>query len=325
MDPTTLKQEGNAHYKERNFEKALECYQSAFQKDPTEMTYKLNCGAVYFEQGAFDQCVRECLEAIEVGRSNRADFTLIAKAFSRAGNAYYKLGDLNNAKVMLEKSLSEHRTPTTKAQLASLEKEIKEKARRSYIDPAIAEQEKELGNDSFKKGDFATALKHYSEAIKRLSDGDKELAKLYSNRAAAYTKVAAFDLGLKDCDSCLQLDPGFIKGYLRKGKILLVLKEANKALSCYEKALELDPQNQEAQEGCRSAFTASRGDSGDDDDRRKKALNDPEVVAILQDPAMRLILEQMQSDPKALQEHLKNPHIAEKIQKLIESGIVQIK
>ena len=35
---------------------------------------------------------------------------------------------------------------------------------------------------------------------------------------------------------------------------------------------------------------------------RARAMNDPEVQSILADPAMQLILGQMQKDPKALQE-----------------------
>jgi tetratricopeptide (TPR) repeat protein len=202
--------------------------------------------------------------------------------------------------------------------LAEAEKLIKEAEKKAYVDPEKAEEEKEKGNELFKKGDFATAMKHYSEAIAR----NPEDPRLYSNRAACYTKLAAFDLGLKDCDKCLELDEKFIKGWIRKGKILQVMQDPGKAMTAYQKALELDPNNTEASEGYQATMAAVHSNP---EEMRKRAMGDPEVQQILRDPAMRIILEQMQSDPRALQEHLKNPEVATKIQKLLDSGLIAIR
>lgn len=78
---------------------------------------------------------------------------------------------------------------------------------------------------------------------------------------------------------------------------------------------------QEALDGFRACTVA---ENANPEEVRKRAMADPEVQAILQDPAMRLILEQMQNDPRALHDHLQNPEIARKIQKLLESGLIAI-
>ncbi|XP_072939296.1 stress-induced-phosphoprotein 1 [Epargyreus clarus] len=308
---------GNDFYKKKEFESAIKHYKRAIELDPTDITFYTNMAAVYFEQKEYEKCIKECEKAIDIGRENRADFKLIAKAFTRIGNAYKKMEQWKLAKTYFEKSMSEHRTPEIKTLLSEVEKRIVEEEKKAYIDPVKAEMEKELGNDYFKKGDYSTAMKHYTEAIKRNPDDPK----LYSNRAACYTKLAAFDLGLKDCDKCCQLDPKFIKGWIRKGKILQGMQQQSKALSAYQKALELDPSNAEALEGYRACSTQLNSNP---EEVRKRAMADPEVQSILRDPAMRCILEQMQADPQALQDHLKNPAIAAKIQKLLESGLIAI-
>lgn len=286
---------GNIAYKKKSFEEALQHYNKAVELDSTEIVYLLNIAAVYFEQKEYEKCIAQCEKAIEVGRENRADFKLIAKAFTRIGHAYKKMENWKQAKVYYEKSMSEHRTPEIKTLLSDIDKIIKEEERKAYIDPQKAEEEKELGNQKYKDGDYPAAIKHYSEAILRNPDDPK----YYSNRAACYTKLAAFDLGLKDCEKVVELDPKFIKGWIRKGRILQAMQQQGKALTAYQKALELDPQNSEALEGYRSCAVSA---SSNPEEVKKRAMADPEVQNILRDPAMRLILEQMQHDPRALQE-----------------------
>jgi len=306
---------GNEAYKKKDFETALTHYNKAIELDPTNVIFRINKSAVYFEQGEFETCIKECLDAVDVGRENKAEFKTLAKAFARAGNSYHKLKDYDNAIYYFNKSLSESRDPAIVTRVNELEKELKDAKRREYIDPEKALEEKQKGNENFQKGDYSTAMKHYTEAIARNPDD----AKLYSNRAACYTKLAEFKLALKDCEDCLRLDPKFVKGYLRKGGILKGINEYTKAQDAFLKALELDPDCKEASDGYRSCAMM---DQKDPEEIKKRAMQDPEVASILSDPAMQHILNQMQSSPQALKEHLQNPEIRGKIQKLMECGIL---
>lgn len=315
------KEKGNVAYKKKDFETALQHYAKAVELDPTNANFLTNRAAVYFEQGKYDECREECEKAINVAREHGGGFKLVAKAYSRIGNAYNKEGKLAEAIDAYNRSLVEHRTPDTLKKVQEAEKALKEQERLAYINPEKAEEEREKGNVLFKKGDFPEALKCYKEAIKR----DPNNAKLYSNRAACYQKLAAFQLALADCDTCIELDPSFVKGYTRKGGVLYALKKFTDAQKTYQKALEIDPNNKEAQEGLRACYKSFSEQPTDPEEIRRRANADPEIQEILTDPAMKIILEQMQEDPKAAQEHLKNPEIRSRIQKLYEAGILQIR
>lgn len=312
-----MKQEGNDAYKKKDFSTALSKYGKAMDLDPNEITYYLNTAAVHFEMKNYTECVSTCNKAIDVGRENRADFKHIAKALARMGNAYRKSGDLKNAKMAYEKALTEHRTPDYKLCLSEIEVELRKSEELAYVNPEIAEEEKLKGNNFFKSGDFSNAVKTYTEAIRRNPTDPK----IYSNRAACFTKLMSFDLAIKDCDKCIELEPNFVKAYLRKAKAHQALSQASKAMNAYEKALEIDPNCSEAIDGYKAC---SISNNSNPEEVRKQAMNDPEVQKILNDPAMRMILEQMQSDPQAIQEHLKNPKIAENFMKLREAGLISV-
>jgi len=228
------------------------------------------------------------------------------------------MNDLKKALKYYDHSLSEHRNPDILKKKNQLEKDIKEQEAKAYINPEEAEKEKNLGNEAFKKGDYPTAMKHYTEAIKRNPND----AKILRNRAACYSKLMEFQLALKDCDESIRIDPQFVKAYVQKGATLVVLKEPSKAMAAYAKAIEIDPDCQEAIDGYRSCAMES---TMNPEEARKRAMQDPEVQEILRDPAMRLILEQMQTERHAVQDHLKNPEIKAKIQKLIEAGLIQVR
>jgi len=52
-------------------------------------------------------------------------------------------------------------------------------------------------------------------------------------------------------------------------------------------------------------------------------IEDFSVQQIMGDPVMQSILQQAQSNPAALQDHMKNPIVREKINKLISAGIIR--
>jgi len=104
------------------------------------------------------------------------------------------------------------------------------------------------------------------------------------------------------------------------------LKQYDQALEAYDKGMKLDPSNTEMEEGTKrviEAISTQRRSQGSQQ-TREEALKNPEIVEILRDPIMNQILQDMQTNPKAIQEHLKNPAVNAKFQKLVNAGVVQL-
>ena len=86
---------------------------------------------------------------------------------------------------------------------------------------------------------------------------------------------------------------------MRKASNLFAMKEFARSQVAYQKCLDLDGNCQEAADGYRRCEGSLNNDP---DAIRERAMQDPEVQQILSDPAMQMILQQMQKDPAAVQE-----------------------
>ncbi|MBA0768759.1 hypothetical protein Gotri_017539 [Gossypium trilobum] len=295
--------------------------------------YKLWCPFLgnFLVRVQYEDCIKDCDKAVERGRELRSDYKMIARALTRKGTALVKMAkcskDYEPAIETFQKALTEHRNPDTLKKLNDAEKAKKDLEQQEYFDPKIADEEREKGNECFKQQKYPEAVKHYTESLRR----NPKDPKAYSNRAACYTKLGALPEGLKDAEKCIELDPTFSKGYTRKGAVQFFMKEYDKALETYQEGLKHDANNQELLDGVRRCVEqinkANRGDLSPEElkERQAKAMQDPEIQNILSDPVMRQVLIDFQESPKAAQEHMKNPMVMNKIQKLVSAGIVQMR
>ncbi|KAI9742325.1 MAG: Hsp90 cochaperone [Claussenomyces sp. TS43310] len=300
---------GTEQYKKRNFDEAIAHYAKAWELHK-DITYLNNLGAAKFEKGDYQGAVEACSQAVEHGREVYADFKMIAKSYARIGSAYEKLGDYPLAIENFQKSLTEHRTPDVVNKLRAVEKTKIETAKQAYVDPAKAEEARELGNQKFKESDWPGAVAAYTEMTKRAPEDPRG----YSNRAAAFMKLLEFPSALDDCDLAIKKDPAFIKSYIRKAQAYFGMRDYSKCLDACDAADAADTtktNTREIEQQRQKALTTMYSSRADETEEQTKERisKDPEIVGIMQDPVMNSILQQAQGDPAALQEHMKNPGI----------------
>ncbi|XP_012172630.1 uncharacterized protein LOC100646487 isoform X2 [Bombus terrestris] len=127
-------------------------------------------------------------------------------------------------KEMIEKKKLEKHTIINKAALTETELDV------------MAKQEKEKGNEAFRAGDYEEALEHYNTSIKMNSN-----IITYNNRAMTYIKLQRYKDALNDCNVVLGTDHTNIKALLRRAISLEHLGKLPQALTDYEAALKLAP------------------------------------------------------------------------------------
>lgn len=320
----TAKEKGNTLYKSKKFDEAIAAYDEAIALDPTSMTFVSNKAAVYLTSKKYDKCIETCMEAVEVGKANRAPFEDRAKAYTRCAKAYQKKGDLTNAIEMCKSAQLESFDKATQRLLKNMELERRQKVALEYQNDDKAEEAKQEGNTHFRNKEYGKAVEAYEDAVKRAPKD----ATIRNNLAAALCKIMDVNGAKREIEVALDLDPKYVKAWARKADIEVLMKENHKALESYKKGLELDPVNTICRDGLRKVTSMiNQGQANMTEEERKEraahAMADPEIQSILQDPVINQVLRDFNENPNAANQAMSDATVRTKIEKLIASGILQ--
>lgn len=105
-----------------------------------------------------------------------------------------------------------------------------------------ANELKTKGNEAFKSGNHIESLNFYTEALKLCPLlFESERAVFYSNRAASKAKLNRKPSAIDDCTKAIELNPNYVRAYLRRANLYEETEKLNESLEDFKKVLEMDP------------------------------------------------------------------------------------
>lgn len=102
---------------------------------------------------------------------------------------------------------------------------------------------KVTGDNHFKNNEYNLAITYYSQALE-LEDNEKTYL-IYLNRCLSYFKSGKFNEALEDAIKASGLKPDNAKTWGRVGSCLLALNRNEEAYVAFDRALQLDPSNED--------------------------------------------------------------------------------
>jgi len=126
--------------------------------------------------------------------------------------------------------------------IPAVSNEIKQKSVEEL--KALAEIEKNKGNDCYKSKDYEEALIYYTRSLDLI-----EMPNVYTNRALVNLKMSRFAEAEADATEALKMnDPKFnFKAYLRRGESYSRRARYREAINDFSEALKIEPDNKEAE------------------------------------------------------------------------------
>ncbi|KAF0901530.1 hypothetical protein E2562_003511 [Oryza meyeriana var. granulata] len=225
-------------YKDEFYKRAVKHYTRGAELDSGDISFLIKRAKAHFWLQEYEDCVSDCDEAVERGRELRSSIGLVADALSWKGSALLELAacaaDYEPAITALRLSL--RLCPGNKETRAKLDEA--ESVKKSFEDQEAADHHQDEGQELLSQGKWEEAAAQFTEAIKMNPTDPKN----FSDRAKCHIKLNVLAKGLEDADRCIELDPTFCKGYLRKGDVQLLNHNYEGAMATYLAGLKYGPQ-----------------------------------------------------------------------------------
>lgn len=112
---------------------------------------------------------------------------------------------------------------------------------------SAASELKKLGNITYKESKYLEAIDTYTQALRLYPlENTTDRSILYSNRAACKMHLERKQTALDDCTKSIDLNPQYVRAYVRRAKLYEETDKLDESLEDYKKILELDPGNKDA-------------------------------------------------------------------------------
>ncbi len=219
---------GEIYQQMNDYQKSAASYEKATELNPWSFQDFFGLGRVYQVMKQFAKAVRAYARACELKPGH-------LEAHVGAAKCYYEIEDYNNALVYGRRA--------------------------EQIDPDVSEIRKLLGDIYQSQKDYSQAIRSYKRALEVDSNNPEimtSLAVAYLRNGANYNEPARELL-----TSVIQIQPDNGPAYRYLGYCYLLLKDIDKSVASYSRAVEINDKDWEAHRGLGVAYVMKSADDQD--------------------------------------------------------------